>query len=66
MIAGHWHTTKFSSAMTKPMRDAIAERVEKLLRSVKQAREQANMQEETATPAIAPKIFDYLLRGDIV
>ncbi len=66
VISGHWAQTKFSGAMTKPDRDAIAVRVEKLLRGVKQAREAANMQEETATPAVGGKVFNYLFKGEIV
>lgn len=65
IISGHWVQTKFSSAMRKPDRDAIAARVEKLLRAVKQAREQANMQEEVATPTVGGALFSYLLRGEI-
>ena len=63
IVAGYWDTVKHSGAMKTLEKEAILERVEKLLIAVKQAREEAN-----DTPAPPPggygsKIFDYLFGG---
>lgn len=42
-VVGHWSTIKFSGAISRVEKRALASRVEKLLRGVKQARERANM-----------------------
>ncbi len=63
VIAGFWTQVKHSGAMPKPERKALAERVEKLLRAVKQAREAANIEDETATPKVGAAVFGYLLEG---
>jgi hypothetical protein len=63
VIAGFWHTVKHSGAMAKPDKQALADRVEKLLRAVKEAREAANIFEEVESPKVGEAIFGYLL-GD--
>lgn len=63
VIAGFWSQVKHSGAMPKPDRDAIADRVEKLLRAVKQAREAANVQDEAKTPEVGTAVFGYLFGG---
>ena len=42
VIIGHWDQTRFSGAMPVPAKEELQERLRKLLRAVKQAREQAN------------------------
>lgn len=63
IIAGHWHTTRHSGAMRKPDRERLLERIDRLLRAVKQAREQANGIEVTDEPRIGEVLFDYLTDG---
>lgn len=61
VIAGFWTTVKQSGAMPKPEKQALLERVEKLLKAVKIAREAANTQDEVETPDIGTAVFGYLL-----
>ena len=61
IIAGFWHLVKHSGAMPKPEKQELAERVEKLLQAVKQAREKANGVDEAAVPNVGEAIFTYLL-----
>lgn len=61
IIAGFWSQVKQSGAMPKPDKDELAQRVEKLLQAVKQAREAANGIEEVTTPSIGDAVFNYLL-----
>lgn len=61
IIAGFWGQVKTSGAMPKPDKQALAGRVEKLLRAVKEARELANVHDEVSPPAIGPAVFGYLL-----
>lgn len=60
VIAGHWVTVKQSGAMPKTEKQALLERVEKLLRAVKEAREEANVHDEVTPPNIGAAIFGYL------
>lgn len=57
---GTWDMTKFSGAMPKPSKDALLERIEKLQKAVKFAREEANA---TSVPErkISNQVFDWLL-----
>lgn len=61
VIAGYWTTIKQSGAMPKTDKEKIADRVEKLLRAVKEARESANVIEEEKTPKVGDLVFGYLL-----
>lgn len=61
IIAGFWNQIKHSGAMPKPEKDALADRVEKLLQAVKQAREEANTADETVAPSVGDAVFTYLL-----
>jgi hypothetical protein len=61
VIAGFWSQVKHSGAMPKPEKEALADRVEKLLQAVKQAREEANTHDETTAPAVGSAVFGYLL-----
>jgi hypothetical protein len=61
VIAGFWNQVKQSGAMPKPAKEALADRVEKLLQAVKQAREAANsMDEDESTPTVGGALFGYL------
>lgn len=53
---GHWETVKMSGAMPLPDKNTLVEKVEKLQRAVKMAREEAN-----TTDATAQKVGDKLL-----
>jgi hypothetical protein len=61
VLAGHWAQVRHSGAVPKPEKDALAERVEKLLQAIKQAREAANGVDETETPKVGDAIFGYLM-----
>ncbi len=63
IIAGHWHTTRHSGAMRKSDREKLLERIDRLLKAVKQAREEANGIEVTDEPRIGEVLFDYLTEG---
>lgn len=60
IIAGFWSTVRQSGAMPKPEKEKIAERVEKLLIAVKEAREKANASDADSKPAIGAAVFGYL------
>ena len=58
---GHWKNVKLSGAIPVTEKQAIVARVEKLLRAVKEAREEANATEEVATvPKVAETLFSYV------
>ena len=61
IISGFWTTVKQSGAMPKPDKQEMFERVDKLLRAVKTAREAANIQEEVPVQAVGTAVFDYIL-----
>lgn len=63
VIAGFWSQVKQSGAMPKPEKQAIADRVEKLLQAVKQAREEANGFDAIDAIPVGNAVFGYLL-GD--
>lgn len=65
VIAGHWLQEKHSGAIPAPDKQALAERVEKLLLAIKEARETANDAEEVSPPDVGDAIFGYLFnRGE--
>jgi hypothetical protein len=61
VIAGFWRQVKHSGAMPRPEKEALADRVEKLLQAVKQAREEANTRDETRAPAVGSAVFNFLV-----
>jgi hypothetical protein len=63
VLAGFWSQVKQSGAIPKPRKQELSERVETLLRAVKEAREEANICEEVDVPNVGQAIFGYLL-GD--
>lgn len=60
VIAGHWSLTKHSGAIARPQKEAIALRVEEVLRAVKEAREEANGINVIETPDVSKAIFNYI------
>lgn len=61
VIVGYWNTIKMSGAMTKLDKSLLSEKVETVLKAVKEAREAANVQEEVSVPKIASNLFDFLM-----
>lgn len=62
VLAGYWSTVKQSGAMPATEKLALLERIDKLLRAVKDAREAANMIDEVKVPDVGAAIFNYLLK----
>lgn len=60
VIAGFWTQVKQSGAMPKPDKLTLLAKSEKLLRAVKEAREEANAQAEVTSPNVGDAIFGYL------
>ncbi len=60
VVIGHWDTVKHSGALPPKRRQELLERIEKLIKAVKFAREEANAQ-EAEKKEIASAIFAYLL-----
>lgn len=63
VIAGWWVLTRQSGAMPKPEKQKLQDRIDKLMQAIKQARETANMFDETDAPAIGASVFGYLLES---
>jgi hypothetical protein len=63
VIVGFWSQVKQSGAIPRPQKLAILERVERLHKAVKEAREAANAQEESKTPDVGAAVFGYLLNA---
>ena len=57
---GHWETTKFSGAVTLPVREGLVSKVEKLQRAVKFAREEANTT-KVSDMKTGDRVFGWLL-----
>lgn len=60
-VVGYWNTVKQSGAISIPDKTKLLENIEKLIKSVKIAREQANSQ-EVENKQIGDAIFSYLLK----
>ncbi|HEY9839378.1 MAG: hypothetical protein ACAI44_01380 [Candidatus Sericytochromatia bacterium] len=60
ITVGYWDMIKHSGALPAPRKQVLLERLEKLAKAVKYAREQANAA-EAPTQKIGKPIFDYLL-----
>ena len=60
VTVGHWRNVKLSGAIPVTEKQAIVARVEKLLRAVKEAREEANAFEEVPVPKVADTLFSYV------
>ena len=61
VVVGYWTEVKHSGAMPLPEKKALMQRVEKLLRAIKEAREEANTIQEVKAPDVGSIIFGYLL-----
>ena len=61
VIAGYWEQVKQSGALPKTHKQRLLERLDKVIKAIKQAREAANMQEEEEAPEVAPAIYGFLL-----
>ena len=61
VAAGTWNTTKLSGALPAPRKEALLEKVERLLKAVKYAREEANSSPVLPVPPIGDALFGYLL-----
>lgn len=61
VITGYWHTVKQSGAMPRPEKQALLDRLEKLVRAIKEAREAANMTDEVPMHDIGAAVFNYLM-----
>lgn len=59
VLVGHWTTTYFSGALSKPRKTQLIERVQKLLKAVKEALESANMA-QAPDQTIGESFFNYL------
>lgn len=60
VISGYWKTVKLSGAATKPAIVGTLEKIEKLLKAVKEAREEANMTIEVDSPNVGDAVFGYI------
>lgn len=60
IIAGVWQTVKLSGALPRPEILAYLAKVEKLLKAVKEAREEANMTAEVESPDVGSAVFGYI------
>jgi len=60
VIAGVWSTVKLSGALPRPDVVAYLDKVEKLLKAVKEAREEANMTPEVQSPDVGAAIFGWI------
>jgi|SRR5882672_5326553 len=61
VISGYWTLIKQSGALPKLEKESLLERIEKLLRAVKEAREAANIIDEVTSPDVGALIFGFLL-----
>lgn len=59
VVVGSWNTVKFSGGIPTPEKKRILERIEKLAKAVKFAREEANTQ-EVERKYLGKEVFDYL------
>ncbi len=60
ITVGYWNTVLNSGAMPHPKKEAMEEKIEKLVLAVKQAREKANDIEASERRTLGDAIFDYL------
>lgn len=60
IVDGYWSTMKLSGAIAKTQVQTMVERVEKLMKAVKEAREAANMTDEVESPDVGAALFNYV------
>ena len=63
VTVGHWRNVKLSGAIPVTEKQALVARVEKLLRAIKEAREEANAFEEVTVPKVADMLFSYVFKA---
>lgn len=59
VVVGYWTNIKYSGALSRVQKDQVLERVDRLLKAIRVAREEANSREVEKEKA-ADAIFDYL------
>ena len=62
VVVGYWNTVKYSGAIPKLKKVELLERIDKLTRAVKFAREEANSS-ETEQRRVGEAVLSYLLGG---
>lgn len=60
ILAGYWNQVKVSGAWPKSHKQDLVERVDTLLKAIKEAREAANVHEEVSFRDMAGELFAYL------
>jgi len=60
VAVGTWAATRISGAMPKPDKIKMVERIDRVIRAIKEAREEANGINEIDTPAVSEPMFDYI------
>ena len=60
VVVGHWRTVRFSGALPARRVNELTDRVERLQRAVKFAREEANLR-EVEQQEVGAKVFEFLL-----
>lgn len=63
VLAGYWNTTKQSGAMRVPDKQTYLDRIDSLIKAIKEAREAANMADEVTTPNVGDAIFSYVFEN---
>lgn len=61
VVAGTWQTTKYSGGISEVRKTQLLQRIDKLIRAVKLAREAANSLEISAAPSVGDAVLGYLL-----
>lgn len=61
VVVGHWRQVKMSGAMPLPAKQSLVEKVERLQKAVKFAREQANMG-DAPEQHVGSAVFEWLLK----
>tara|TARA_R110000868_G_scaffold319497_2_gene580480 strand:- start:5213 stop:5980 length:768 start_codon:yes stop_codon:yes gene_type:complete len=65
VVVGYWSQIKQSGALPNSFKQAMSERVERLLLAVKQSRAKANLQEEIPAPEIGRTLFDFIWNRNV-
>lgn len=60
IIAGYWAQVKQSGALPKTEKADYLEKVDTLLKAVKESREAANVQEEVKSPEVGEVVFEFI------
>ncbi len=61
VVAGTWQTTKYSGGVSEVRKTQLLQRIDKLIRAVKLAREAANSLEVSVSPTVGDAVLGYLL-----